>query len=111
MKYEQEVEELKKLELLYSELDVEYRYILVKHLLVEEMKVKEEKELVLKTEAALLIQAGWRGFYVRKAMKVREKNSKGKKGKKEKTLNERQKIGKGQKDTKGKPKPTGKKTV
>lgn len=82
MKYEQEVEEVKKLEMLYSELDVDYRYILEKHRQVEEKKVKEEKELVLKTEAALLIQAWWRSFYVRKAIKGREKKAKAKRAKK-----------------------------
>lgn len=82
LKYEQEVEEVKKLGMLYSELDVDYRYILGKHRQAEEKKVKEEKELVLKTEAALLIQAWWRSFYVRKGIKGREKKAKAKRAKK-----------------------------
>lgn len=82
MKYEQEVEEVKKLEMLYSELDVDYRYILGKQWQAEVKRVKEEKELVLKTDAALLIQAWWRSFYVCKAIKGREKKAKAKRAKK-----------------------------
>lgn len=89
MKYEQEVEEVKKLEMLYAKLDAEYRCILEKRRLVEEKKENEAKELALKTEAALLVQAWWRGYCVRKALKEREKKGKGKKGKKEKALKER----------------------
>lgn len=111
MKYEQEVEEVKRLEMFYSELDVEYSYILEKHRLAKEKKENEAKELALKTEAALLLQAYWRGYRVRKALKEKEKKGKGKKGKKEKASKERERIGKGQKDTKVKGKANGKKTM
>lgn len=112
MKYEQEVEEVKKLEMLYTELDAEYSYILEKRRLVEEKKENEATELALKTEAALLMQACWRGYRVRKALKEREKKGKGKKGKKRGSLEgERERIGKGQKVTKVKGKANGKKTV
>lgn len=111
MKYEQEVEEVKKLEMLYKELDLEYRHILKKRQLIEEKKEREAKDLVLKEEAALRIQAWWRSYCVRNILKEREKKGKGKKGKKEKVLKEREKIGKGQKDATGKGKAKGKNTV
>lgn len=90
--YEQEVEEVERLEMLYSELDVEYRNILENHRLAEEEK--EAKQLMLMTEAALLIQARWRGYGVRKALKEREKKGKGKKGKKGKGSKGTKKAGK-----------------
>lgn len=81
--------------MLYTELDAEYRHILEKRRMVKENKENEARELELKTEAALLIQAWWRGYCIRKALKERQK-----KGKKEKTLKKRERIGKGQKDKK-----------
>lgn len=84
MKYEQEVEEVEKLEMLYIELDAEYRYILEKRWLVKEKKESESKELALKTEAALLVQAWWRGYCVRKTLKEREKKANVKRAKKRK---------------------------
>lgn len=90
--YDQEVEEVERLEMLYSELDVEYRNILENRRLAEEKKEKEAKQLMLMTEAALLIQACWRGYGVRKALKEREK--KGKKGKKGKGSKGTKKAGK-----------------
>lgn len=85
---------MKKLEMLHAELDVEYRYILDKRQLEAEKKEKEAKELVVKTKAALIIQASWRGYRVRKALKEEEKKGKGKKGKKGKAS---KKKGKGKK--------------
>ncbi|TWW55896.1 hypothetical protein D4764_09G0009460 [Takifugu flavidus] len=92
--YEQEVEEVERLEMLYSELDVEYRNILENRRLAEEKKEKEAKQLMLMTEAALLIQAYWRGYGVRKALKERGKKGKGKKGKKGKGSKGTKKAGK-----------------
>lgn len=92
--YEQEVEEVERLEMLYSELDVEYRNILENRRLAEEKKEKEVKQLMLMTEAALLIQACWRGYSVRKALKERAKKGKGKKGKKGKGSKGTKKAGK-----------------
>ncbi|XP_003977107.2 dynein regulatory complex protein 10 isoform X1 [Takifugu rubripes] len=92
--YEQEVEEVERLEMLYSELDVEYRNILENRRLAEEKKEKEAKQLMLMTEAALLIQACWRGYGVRKALKERGKKGKGKKGKKGKGSKGKKKAGK-----------------
>lgn len=80
--FKQEVQEVKKLEMLYTELDVEYGYILEKRQLEAEKKEKAAKELVVKTKAVLIIQACWRGYCVRKALKEEEKKrKKGKKGK------------------------------
>lgn len=92
--YKQEVQEVKKLEMLYTELDVEYKYILDKRQLEAEKKEKEAKELVVKTKAVLIIQACWRGYCVRKALKEEEKKKKGTKGKKGKAS---KKKGKGKK--------------
>lgn len=112
MKYEQEVEEVKKLEMLYVELDAEYSYILEKRWLVKEKKESEWKELALKTEASLLVQAWWRGYCVRKTLKEGEKKANVKRAKKRESLKEkRETIGKGQKDTKVKGKASGKETV
>lgn len=114
MKYKEEVEEVSRLEMLHTELNVEYRSILDKLRLVKEKKEKEAKELELKTKAALLMQAWWRGYCVRKTLKEREKKGKGKKGKKDikdKVSQEKEKIGKDQKDTKVKGKANGKKTL
>lgn len=97
MEYEKEVEEVKKLEMLYTELDVEYRYILEKRRLQVEKKEKEAKELVLKREAALIIQSYWRGYCVRKVFKEEMKKNKGKKGKKGKGSKKKGKGKKGKK--------------
>lgn len=83
-KYEQEVEEVKRLEMLFIELDAEYSYILEKRRLVREKQESESKELASKTEAALLVQAWWRGHCVRKTLKEREKKAKAKRAKKRK---------------------------
>lgn len=85
---------MKKLEMLHTELDVEYRYILDKRRLEAEKKEQEAKELVEKTKAVLIIQACWRGYCVRKALKEEEKKGKGTKGKKGKAS---KKKGKGKK--------------
>lgn len=88
---------MKKLEMLHTELDVEYRYILDKRQLEAEKKEKEAKELVVKTKAVLIIQACWRGYCVRKALKEEEKKGKGTKGKKGKKGKASKKKGKGKK--------------
>lgn len=110
MKYKQEVDEVRKLEMLYVELDAEYRYILEKRRLKAEKNEKEVKELASKTEAALCLQAWWRGYCVRKALKERERKGKGKKGKTQKTLKERERR-EGLKDTTVKGRANRKRTV
>lgn len=92
--YEQEVEEVKQMEMLYNELNVEYKYILEKRRLEVEKEEKKAKELVLRTKAALTIQACWRGHCVRKALKEEKKAGKGNKGKKGKASKKKGKKGK-----------------
>lgn len=87
---------MKTLETLHTELDVEYRYIVEKLQLEAKKKEEEAKELVAKTKAALIIQACWRGYCVRKALKE-QKKGKGKKGKKGKASKKKGKGKKGKK--------------
>lgn len=60
-----------------SALEPEYNGIVKKRQLAEERKKELAEQLKLKTRAALIAQAWWRGYCVRKAMA-------GKKGKKDK---------------------------
>ncbi|KAM3838145.1 dynein regulatory complex protein 10-like [Diretmus argenteus] len=80
--YEEEKEELRKLEEAYAVLEPEYSQVQEERQLAEEEMKEERRELKLKTSAAILIQAWWRGYCVRKAMKgMKGKSKKGKKGK------------------------------
>uniref|UniRef100_UPI003AAC2B92 dynein regulatory complex protein 10 n=1 Tax=Centroberyx gerrardi TaxID=166262 RepID=UPI003AAC2B92 len=79
--YEEEEEELRKLEEAYAVLEVEYSQIQEERRLAEERREEEKRELELKTRAAILAQAWWRGYCTRKAMKGKGKSKKGKKGK------------------------------
>ena len=83
--YEKEQEELKKLGNPFSVLELEFNQILEKRRLREEKRREEMRELELKTKAAILIQAWWRGYSIRKALKNKGKRKKGKKGKGKKT--------------------------
>ncbi|KAL3063162.1 hypothetical protein OYC64_002859 [Pagothenia borchgrevinki] len=85
MYYEKEDEELKTLEKLFSVLEVECNQIKEKRRLAEEKRKKEAKELELKTKAAIMAQAWWRGYSTRKALKNKGKSKKPKKGKGKKT--------------------------
>lgn len=80
--YEEEKEELRQLQEAYAVLEVEYSQIQEEHLLAEERMQEEERDLEFNTRAAVIIQAWWRGFRVRKSMKGKSKKTKGKKGKK-----------------------------
>lgn len=79
--YEEEKEELRRLEKAYAVLEVEYNQIQEERRLAEERRKEEQRNLELKTRAAILAQAWWRGYCVRKAMKGKGKSKKGKKGK------------------------------
>ncbi|XP_026178592.1 dynein regulatory complex protein 10 [Mastacembelus armatus] len=79
--HEREEEEIRNLEKLFSVLEVEWNQILERRQLEEEKKQEEIRELELKTKAAILAQAWWRGYSVRKALKNKSKNKKAKKGK------------------------------
>ncbi|KAF7666620.1 hypothetical protein LDENG_00099230 [Lucifuga dentata] len=75
--YEQEKEEFEQLEKAYDIMMEEYNQI------QEECRLEEEKqkELELKIKATILIQALWRGYCTRKAIKAMAKTKKPKKGK------------------------------
>ncbi|KAJ8414049.1 hypothetical protein AAFF_G00066470 [Aldrovandia affinis] len=79
--YTQETEELMELEEHYAVLELEFSQIMEEKRLAQEHKEKEEREQVVKDQNAVVIQAYWRGFKVRKAMKGKNKGKKGKKGK------------------------------
>ncbi|XP_062844813.1 dynein regulatory complex protein 10 [Trichomycterus rosablanca] len=79
--YEEERAELKDLQELHVVLEPEYAQIMEERRRAQERRVEEEKELQTKSRAAIIIQAVWRGWSVRKAMKNKSK-SKSKKGKK-----------------------------
>ncbi|XP_060928217.1 dynein regulatory complex protein 10-like [Limanda limanda] len=78
-------EELRKLKEPFSILEIEYDKIIEKRRLAEEKRQAEMKELKLKTRAAIIAQAWWRGFVVRRDLKnmgkKKAKKEKGKKGK------------------------------
>ncbi|XP_074527152.1 dynein regulatory complex protein 10 [Halichoeres trimaculatus] len=83
--FERELEELRKLKIPFSVLETEFNQIQEKHVLEEEKRKEEMRELELKTKAAIYAQAWWRGYSTRKALKNKGKNKKAKKGKGKKT--------------------------
>ncbi|KAM4746195.1 dynein regulatory complex protein 10 isoform 1-T4 [Anableps anableps] len=78
--YENELEEVSKLEEPFSALQEQYNQIQEKRRVAEEKRKEMERELEMKLKATIVIQAWWKGYCVRKALKSRVK--KGKKGKK-----------------------------
>ncbi|XP_042345010.1 dynein regulatory complex protein 10 [Plectropomus leopardus] len=84
MDYERNMEELRKLEKPFSDLEVECNQILEKRRLAEEKRKEDLRELELKTKAAVMAQAWWRGYSTRKALKNKGKSKKAKKGKSKK---------------------------
>ncbi|KAL4646494.1 IQ domain-containing protein D-like [Arapaima gigas] len=82
--YAEEKEQLEELEERYTILEVEYTQIVEEKRLAKEKKEREEQELAAKTSAAVIIQAYWRGYRVRKAMTAKGKKGKKGKGKKSK---------------------------
>lgn len=85
MEYEGELEELKEAEMHISALEAEYSHVQERRRLAEEKREEELRELELKTRAAILAQAWWRGYSIRKALKNKGKSKKAKKGKGKKT--------------------------
>lgn len=79
--FEEEKEELRELEEHYSVLEVEYKQVMEERRLAQEQQEEEERAREVMGNAATVIQAHWRGFRVRKAMRVKGKGKKGKKGK------------------------------
>lgn len=60
-------------------LQPEYDGVIKKRQLAEERKKEMARQLKLKTRAALIAQAWWRGYCVRKAMAGKNKGKKDKK--------------------------------
>ncbi|XP_073716625.1 dynein regulatory complex protein 10 [Misgurnus anguillicaudatus] len=79
--YEEEKAELRELEEHCADLDLEYSQIMEERQEAQEQREQQERERELHSRAAIVIQAHWRGFCVRKAMKAKEKPKKAKKGK------------------------------
>ncbi|XP_068616885.1 dynein regulatory complex protein 10 [Brachionichthys hirsutus] len=80
--YKKEEEELRELQERFSVLEMECSQIQEKRRLAEEKRKQEMRELEVKTKAALLIQAWWRGYCARKALKKKGKGKGKGKGKK-----------------------------
>uniref|UniRef100_A0A3B3TPI0 Dynein regulatory complex protein 10 n=1 Tax=Poecilia latipinna TaxID=48699 RepID=A0A3B3TPI0_9TELE len=78
--YAKELEEVRKLQEPYNTLEEKYNEIQEKRRLAEEKRQEELRKLQQKIKAVVIIQACWRGYIVRKALK--SKTKKGKKGKK-----------------------------
>lgn len=62
-------------------LQPEYDAVIKKRQLAEERKKEMARQLKLKTRAALIAQAWWRGYCVRKALAGKKKGKKDKKQK------------------------------
>ncbi|XP_021172625.2 dynein regulatory complex protein 10 isoform X1 [Fundulus heteroclitus] len=84
--YEKELEEVRKLQEPFSLLEEQYNIIQERRRLAEEKRKEEIRQLELKTKATIIIQAWWRGYSVRKALKSKaKKTKKAKKSKGKKT--------------------------
>ena len=78
-KYTEEKKQLNELEEKFKVLEAEYKQILEERRIARERREAQERELQTEIKAALVIQAFWRSFKVRKAVKSKKK--KGGKGK------------------------------
>ncbi|KAL3858482.1 hypothetical protein ACJMK2_013071 [Sinanodonta woodiana] len=79
--YTEEKKQLHELEERFKTLEAEYQQIMEERRLARERRDAAEREMALMIKAATTIQAFWRSFKVRKALKARKKKG-GKKGKK-----------------------------
>ncbi|KAF4113475.1 dynein regulatory complex protein 10 [Onychostoma macrolepis] len=79
--YEADMAELTALEEHSAVLDLEYSQIMEERQEAQKQREQQEREREMQSQAATVIQAHWRGFRVRKAMKANAKPKKGKKGK------------------------------
>ncbi|KAI5089636.1 dynein regulatory complex protein 10 [Silurus meridionalis] len=80
--YEEERAKLRELQDLFSVLELEYTQIMEEKRREREQKEKEEQEREMRNKASVVIQALWRGYRLRKALKNQSQTKKGKKGKK-----------------------------
>ncbi|KAL6463082.1 hypothetical protein MHYP_G00274730 [Metynnis hypsauchen] len=79
--YEEEKAELRELQEHYAVLELEYSQIMEERRIAQEQREEEEREREVKSHAAVIVQAFWRGHCVRKVMKAKVKSKKAKKGK------------------------------
>lgn len=79
--FEIEDRERKRLEKPFADMEMECNQIQERRRLAEEKRREEIRVLELKTKAAIVVQAWWRGYSVRKALKNKGKSTKAKKGK------------------------------
>lgn len=79
--YTQEKTQLHELEERFKTLEAEYQQIMEERRLARERREAAERELALMVKASTTIQAFWRSFKVRKALKSRKKKGGKKKGK------------------------------
>ncbi|KAL7838868.1 hypothetical protein AOLI_G00272720 [Acnodon oligacanthus] len=79
--YEEEKAELRELQEHFAVLELEYSQIMEERRIAQEQREEEEREREVKSHAAVIIQAFWRGHCVRKVMKAKAKSKKAKKGK------------------------------
>ncbi|XP_067296329.1 dynein regulatory complex protein 10 isoform X2 [Pseudorasbora parva] len=79
--HEKDKTELRGLEELFAIMNLEYSQIMQERQEAQEKAEQQEKEREMQSQAATIIQAYWKGFCVRKAMKASAKPKKGKKGK------------------------------
>lgn len=79
--YTEEKKQLHELEERFKTLEAEYQQIMEERRLARERREAAERELALMVKASTTIQAFWRSFKVRKALKARKKKGGKKKGK------------------------------
>ena len=80
--YTKEKKELNELEERFKTLEAEYKQIMEERRIARERREAAERELAMCVKAATTIQAFWRSFKVRKALKSKKKKGGKKKGKK-----------------------------
>lgn len=79
--YEEEGAELCQLQEHFAVLELEYTQIMEERRRESERREEEKRKRATQSQAAVIIQAVWRGWKVRKAMKNKSKSKKSKKGK------------------------------
>lgn len=80
--YNAQKKQLDEVEERFKTMSQEYDQIQEERRLAREKREAAEREMALMVKAATTIQAFWRSFKVRKALKARKKKGGGKKGKK-----------------------------